>query len=68
MAFDFSEDGLADLCQKLALLHDAASVGRVEMLTALTLAALRGWQRELIFVARETLYELDSTSGEVVWN
>lgn len=68
MAFDFSEDGLADLCQKLDLLHDAASVGRVEMLTDLPLEALRGWLREIIFIARETLYELDSTSGEAIWN
>jgi hypothetical protein len=66
--FDFSEDGLADLCRKLDLLHDATSAGHVEMLTDLTLEALRGWLREIIFVARETLYELDSTSGEAVWN
>ena len=68
MVFDFSEDGLADFCQKLDLLHDAASVGRAEMLTDLSLEALRGWLREIIFVARETLYELDSTTGEAIWN
>ena len=67
MVFDFSEDGLADFCQKLDLLHDAASVGRAEMLTDLPLEALRGWLREIIFVARETLYELDSTAGDVIW-
>lgn len=68
MTFDFGEDGLADLCQKLDLLHDAASMGRVEMLTDLSLEALRGWLREITFIARETLYELDSTSGEAIWN
>ena len=68
MAFDFGEDGLGDLCQKLDLLHDAASIGRVEMLTDLSLEALRGWLREIIFIARETLYELDSTAGEASWN
>ena len=68
MTFDFSEGGLADLCQKLDLLHDAASMGRVEMLTDLSPEALRGWLREIIFIARETLYELDSTRGEAIWN
>lgn len=68
MTFDFSEDGFADLCQKLDLLHDAASMGRVEMLSDLPLEALRSWLREIIFVARETLYELDSTRGDAIWN
>jgi hypothetical protein len=68
MTFDFSDDGLADMCLKLDLLHDAASLGRAEMLSDLPLEALRGWLREIIFIARETLYELDSTRGEAIWN
>lgn len=68
MTFDLSEDGFADMCLKLDLLHDAASMGRVEMLSDLPLEALRGWLREIIFIARETLYELDSTRGEAIWN
>ncbi len=54
MVMDFSEDGFGDLCLKLDLLHDAASIGRVEMVTDLPLEALRGWLREIIFIARET--------------
>lgn len=68
MTFDFSDDGFADVCQKLDLLHDAASIGRAEMLTELPIEAVRGWLREIIFIARETLYELDSTRGDAVWN
>ena len=68
MAFDFSDDGFADICLKLDLLHDAASVGRAEMLTDMPLEVVRGWLREVIFIARETLYELDSTRGDAIWN
>ncbi len=59
MVFDFGEDGFGDLCLKLDLLHDAASMGRV---------ALRAWLREIIFIARETLIELESTRGDAIWN
>ena len=68
MVFDFSEEGFGDLCLKLDLLHDAASLGRVEMVSDLPLEALRGWLREIIFIARETLVELESTRGEAIWN
>lgn len=68
VAMDFSEDGFGDLCLKLDLLHDAASIGRVEMVTDLPLEALRGWLREIIFIARETLVELESTRGDAIWN
>lgn len=68
MVFDFSEDGFGDLCLKLDLLHDAASLGRVEMVSDLPIETLRGWLREIIFIARETLVELESTRGEAIWN
>lgn len=68
MVFDFGEDGFGDLCMKLDLLHDAASMGRVEMMTNLQLEALRAWLREIIFIARETLIELESTRGDAIWN
>jgi hypothetical protein len=68
MVMDYSEDGFGDLCMKLDLLHDAASIGRVEMVTDLPLEALRGWLREIIFIARETLVELESTRGDAIWN
>ena len=68
MVMDYSEDGFGDLCLKLDLLHDAASIGRVEMVTDLPLEALRGWLREIIFIARETLVELESTRGDATWN
>lgn len=68
MVFDFGEDGFGDLCMKLDLLHDAASIGRVEMMTNLQLEALRSWLREIIFIARETLVELESTRGDAILN
>ncbi len=67
MAFDFGEQGFGDLCLKLDLLHDAASVGRAGALSDLSIEALRGWLREIIFVAQETLVELESTRDQPIW-
>lgn len=67
VAFDFGEQGFGDLCLKLDLLHDAASVGRADALTDLSIEALRGWLREIIFVAQETLVELESTRDPRIW-
>lgn len=67
MAFDFGEQGFGDLVLKLDLLHDAASVGRAGTLTDLSIEALRGWLREIIFVAQETLVELESTRDQPIW-
>lgn len=68
MVMDYSEDGFGDLCLKLDLLHDAASIGRVEMVSDLPVETLRSWLREIIFIARETLIELESTRGDAIWN
>jgi len=68
LTFDFSEESFADLAQKLDLLHDAASVGRAEMLTGLKLGALRGWLQEIDFILRETLFELEGLDSEAIWN
>lgn len=62
--FNFSEQGFGDLCLKLDLLHDAAGLGQAQALTGLPIATLRGWLREIIFVAQETLAELDDARRE----
>ena len=68
ITFDFGENGFADLAQKLDLLHDAASFGRVDMLTGLPVEVVRGWLCEIIFIAQETLVELDGGQGDAIWN
>lgn len=68
LIFDFSDDGFADVCWKLDLLHDAVRFGRLEAVTDLPMEVLRGWLREIMFLARETLYELDAEGGQALWN
>ena len=56
---DYSAEGMEELYLRLDLLHDYVSSGRVDEITPLSRADLRGWIEELIFTARETLRELD---------
>lgn len=56
---DYSAEGMEELLVRLDLLHDYASAGRLAETTALSRVELQGWLRELIFVARETLNEIE---------
>ncbi|GAB4120037.1 MAG: hypothetical protein Fur005_24980 [Roseiflexaceae bacterium] len=56
---DYSPEGLEDLVQRLDLLHDFASAGRLHEATSLSRQELQGWLREVIYVARETMREIE---------
>jgi hypothetical protein len=56
---DYSAMGMEELLAQLDLLHDFAAAGRLDEATDLNRAELQGWLRELIFVARETLREIE---------
>lgn len=56
---DYTAEGMEALLLKLDLLHDYAAAGRLADATNLSRADLQGWLREIMFVARETLYELE---------
>ncbi len=55
---DYSVEGMEDIFLRLDLLHTYASVGRLDDVTTLSSAELRGWLEELIYTARETLREM----------
>ncbi len=55
---DYSAEGMEDIFLRLDLLHDYASEGRLNDVTTLSRAELRGWLEELIYTARETLREM----------
>lgn len=57
---DYSAEGMEELFVRLDLLHDYVSSGRVDEVTPLSRAELRGWLEDLIYTARETLRELDA--------
>jgi len=56
---DYSAEGMEELFLRLDLLHDYVSDGRLEEITSLSRAELRGWLEDLVFTARETLRELE---------
>lgn len=56
---DYSAEGMEDMFLRLDLLHDYASADRLDEVTDLSRADLRGWLEELIFTARETLREME---------
>ena len=58
---DYSAEGMEEIFQRLDLLHDYVSAGRLHDATPLSRSELRGWLEELIFTARETLREMDET-------
>ena len=55
---DYSAEGMEELFLRLDLLHDYASSRRLDEVTSLSRADLRGWLEEVIFTARETLREM----------
>lgn len=57
---DYSAEGMEELFVRLDLLHDYASSNRLDEVTPLSRAELRGWLEELIFTARETIREMES--------
>ena len=58
---DYSVEGMEDIFLRLDLFHTYASVGRLDDVTTLSRAELRGWLEELIYTARETLREMGET-------
>jgi len=56
---DYGAEGMEELFLRLDLLHDYASSGRLDEVTPLSRAELRGWLEEIIFTARETLREME---------
>lgn len=55
---DYSAEGLEELFLRLDLLHDYAAAGRLHEVSSLSRAELQGWLEEIIYTARETLYEM----------
>jgi len=58
---DYSAEGLEEMFLRLDLLHDYAAAGRIDDVTPLSQAELRGWLRDLIYTAQETLREMDAS-------
>lgn len=56
---DYGAEGMEELFVRLDLLHDYASSGRLDEVSPLSRAELRGWLEEIIFTARETLREME---------
>lgn len=56
---DYTAAGMEEIVLRLDLLHDYAAADRINELTTLSQAELHGWLQELIFVARETLHEME---------
>lgn len=59
VARDYTEEGFEEIFVRLDLLHDYAAAGRLDEITDMTPAQLRGWLRELVFTLCETLREID---------
>ncbi len=55
---DYSAEGMEEIFLRLDLLHDYASEGRLNDVSTLSPAELKGWLEELIYTARETLREM----------
>jgi TorA maturation chaperone TorD len=60
---NFSEARLAWLMEALDELHSAASEGNLAAVAALSEAELKGWLRDLVYVASETLEEMEANSA-----
>ncbi len=57
--FDFSDAALAKLVLKLDALHDLASEGHITEATNVHPADVIGYLEEIIYVARETIGEIE---------
>ena len=52
------------LFEALDELHSAASAGTIHKLTTLDNHELKGWLREFVYTAQETIAEIESHSGD----
>lgn len=60
----YNDTRLAGLFQSLDELHSAASEGRLQNVTPLTNAELIGWLQELMYVAEETIAEIEEQDAQ----
>jgi hypothetical protein len=58
--FLLTDAGLEAVFEVFDDLHDAASEGQLQELTALDNRELLGWLRELVFTAQETISEIEN--------
>ncbi|MBA3875140.1 MAG: hypothetical protein H0X30_38945 [Anaerolineae bacterium] len=61
--FLLTDAGLEAVVEVFDDLHDAASEGQLQELTALDNRELLGWLRELVFTAQETISEIESRTA-----
>jgi hypothetical protein len=61
--FLLTNDGLEAVFEVFDDLHDAASEGQLQELTALDNRELLGWLRELVFTAQETISEIENRTA-----
>ncbi len=61
--FLLTNDGLEAMFEAFDDLHDAASEGQLQELTALDNRELVGWLRELVFTAQETISEIENRTA-----
>jgi hypothetical protein len=61
--FLLTDAGLEAVFEVFDDLHDAASEGQLQELTALDNRELVGWLRELVFTAQETISEIENRSA-----
>mgnify|MGYP003537330893 CR=1 FL=1 len=61
--FLLTDDGLEAVFEVFDDLHDAASEGQLQDLTALDNRELLGWLRELVFTAQETISEIENRTA-----
>lgn len=58
-SYDYSAQGLELVVDKLDLLHDLASEGRVSQVTPLSHDEIKGMLQEIAYIAQETIREMD---------
>ncbi|MBL8119169.1 MAG: hypothetical protein J0L63_12390 [Anaerolineae bacterium] len=61
--FLFTDAGLEAVFEVFDNLHDAASEGQLQEVTALDNRELVGWLRELVFTAQETISEIEKCNA-----
>ena len=61
--FLLTDAGLEAVFEVFDDLHDAASEGHLQELTALDNRELLGWLRELVFTAQETISEIENRTA-----
>ena len=58
--YDYGVEGFEHLFNRLDLLHDLASEGRLVEATPLNASEVVGWLEDIIFTAEETIREIDA--------